>query len=98
LCQEQVNVLQDLLQGGPEAAVARPGAVGNARIHYSNPGARMRRAQKIRPEFSLREDNQPGPQRHEIRSHRESKIQREVEDVVLSKMLFGQPLARGRGG
>ena len=54
--------------------------------------------QKIRPEFSLGEDNQPGPQGREIRSNRESEIQREVEDAVLSKMLLCQLLARGRGG
>ncbi len=79
--------------------VARPGAVGDARVHHRDRNSAAEAAvQQIRPELRLRQDQHARLERVKIRAHGPRQIERAVEDAIRAEALAGQRLAGARGG
>src|SRR5215469_13704996 len=99
LREKEIDLGEHASEGPAEAAIARPGAIGDARIDDGNAcAAVVRQAEKVRPEFSFGQYDQFGFQSLQKRTDSGSEVHGEVEDVFFAKTLTSLILAGVGGG
>src|SRR6185503_2229867 len=81
LREKEVNVFQNARKPTAHAKISGKRAIGNARVDDSDVGSlSFRSMEKVRPEFSFRQDDELRTQRAQVGLDGETKVEREVED------------------